>query len=376
MFKAILVILFISSYSLHAQQSEAELQVGIENIQIKLKTLKQKLNNAYGKEKELIDELEHQDRVISSVSNQITESNLQLQEIIKEISEINEKIEISNHSIERQKNEITELLKLQIYLNHDKTLKMLLINPGNEADIQSKHRIKYLQNKLFNLIREVAVEIENLELLKSQREKLFEQENHKKEILEQQQAELLKQRKQRLEILNNLKLEIAKHETESETLNKDQQRLQQLLNEIQVLLSDLPKDLGLNKSFAQLRGQMKQPVDGKYIRSFNSQKSEDTRWSGVVIQSDFGNQVSAIAYGRVAFADWLRGFGMLVILDHQDGYMSLYGFNQSISVEAGDWVEERQQIATVGNSGDMPIPALYFEIRKDAIPQNPKNWVK
>ena len=81
---------------------------------------------------------------------------------------------------------------------------MLLINPGNEADIQSKHRIKYLQNKLFNLIREVAVEIENLELLKSEREKLFEQENHKKEILEQQQAELLKQRKQRLEILNNL----------------------------------------------------------------------------------------------------------------------------------------------------------------------------
>lgn len=170
MFKAILVILFISSYSLHAQQSEAELQVGIENIQSKLKTLKQKLNNAYGKEKQLIDELEHQDRVISSVSNQISESNQQLQEIIKEISEINEKIEISNHSIERQKNEITELLKLQIYLNHDKTLKMLLINPGNEADIQSKHRIKYLQNKLFNLIREVAVEIENLELLKSQRE--------------------------------------------------------------------------------------------------------------------------------------------------------------------------------------------------------------
>ncbi|HHL31324.1 MAG TPA: peptidase M23, partial [Oceanospirillales bacterium] len=146
--------------------------------------------------------------------------------------------------------------------------------------------------------------------------------------------------------------------------------------EIQMLLSDLPKNLGTNKSFKRLKGQMKIPVVGQYIRSFHSKRSENTRWDGVVIRAQMGDRVKAIAYGRVAFADWLRGFGMLVILDHQDGYMSLYGFNESIVVEVGDWVDAKQDIATVGNSGTLLTPALYFEIRKNAVPLNPKPWVQ
>jgi septal ring factor EnvC (AmiA/AmiB activator) len=187
---------------------------------------------------------------------------------------------------------------------------------------------------------------------------------------------LLGKRKERLIILKELKIEITKHETQSEGLNNDQKRLAQLLLEIKNLLSDLPDDLGSNKPFRKLKGKMQKPVKGKYIRSFRSRRSEGTRWNGVVIKADFGDKVQAIAYGRVAFADWLRGFGMLVIIDHQDSYMSLYGFNESINVEVGDWVVTGQNIATIGNSGTLVLPALYFEIRKDAKPLNPKSWVK
>jgi septal ring factor EnvC (AmiA/AmiB activator) len=226
------------------------------------------------------------------------------------------------------------------------------------------------------LIKEVAERVEQLETLKTNQIALQKQESDRKIKLTSQKSELLDQRKQRLVILNQLKTEIAKHETESQGLSKDQKRLQELLNEIQLLLSDLPKDLGSNKPFKQLKGKMKKPVAGKYIRSFNSQRSENTRWNGVVIKAELGKSVQAVAYGRVAFADWLRGYGMLIIIDHQDGYMSLYGFNESLNVEVGDWVDARQNIANIGNSGNLVTSGVYFEIRKNAKPLNPKSWVK
>jgi len=380
MFKLTLFLLFVFSTLLFGQsdgpKSESELEQNIAVIQKKLTVLKNKLNSAYGEEQKIISNLEEQDKAIGVISKQVEKSTNQLKDIINQIELIENEIDESNKSIEEQKGQIIKLLKLQVYINHDKTLRMLLANKKSQSNIQTKHQLKYLQNKLYELIKEVAEKINQLKVLKQNQLHLQEQETQRKQVLTAQQADLLEQRKQRLVILNQLKKEIAKHKSESENLTKDQLRLQELLNEIQVLLSDLPKDLGSNKPFSQLKGKMKKPVVGTYIRSFNSRRSEDTLWNGVVIKAELGESVEAIAYGRVAFADWLRGFGMLIILDHQDGYMSLYGFNQSLNVEVGDWVDERQNIASIGNSGTLATPAVYFEIRKDAKPLNPKSWVK
>ena len=380
MFKLTLFLLFVLSTLLFGRsdgpKSESELEQNIAVIQKKLTVLKNKLNSAYGEEQKIISNLEEQDKAIGVISKQVEKSTNQLKDIINQIELIENEIDESNKSIEEQKGQIIKLLKLQVYINHDKTLRMLLANKKSQSNIQTKHQLKYLQNKLYELIKEVAEKINQLKVLKQNQLHLQEQETQRKQVLTAQQADLLEQRKQRLVILNQLKKEIAKHKSESENLTKDQLRLQELLNEIQVLLSDLPKDLGSNKPFSQLKGKMKKPVVGTYIRSFNSRRSEDTLWNGVVIKAELGESVEAIAYGRVAFADWLRGFGMLIILDHQDGYMSLYGFNQSLNVEVGDWVDERQNIASIGNSGTLATPAVYFEIRKDAKPLNPKSWVK
>jgi len=380
MFKRSIILLTLITIRLFAQTNEAkselEIEADITKIKQKLVILKSKLNKAYGQEHVLIEELEAQDNKINKVSNEVSVSNKQLNEILIRIKSINKNIDTKSKSIEKQRNQVISLLKFQVYLNHDKTLKMLLINPANSQTVQSKHVIKYLNHHLFNLIEEVAKHIQQLETLKASQIVLQQQENHKQQLLLVQQGDLVEQRKQRLKILNKLKNEIAKHKTESKNLNQDQSRLAQLLAEIQVLLSDLPKDLGSNKPFFKLKGKFIRPVKGSYIRSFHSRRSENTRWDGIVIKASIGDDIKAIAYGRVAFADWLRGFGMLVILDHQDGYMSLYGFNESIIVEVGDWVDSRQKIATIGNSGSLAMPALYFEIRKDALPLNPKMWVK
>ncbi|MCF6319844.1 MAG: peptidoglycan DD-metalloendopeptidase family protein [Proteobacteria bacterium] len=384
MFKATIFLLFVFLATIqgHSAQknvnnkSEVEIEANIQNIQKKLKILKTKLNKAYGQEQLLLEKLESQDKNISSIVKKINISSEQIKSLLKEITQISQKISEDKNSIEIQKNQIVKLLKLQIYLNHDKTLKMLLASPQNSHIADTKHQIKYLQNRLYNLIKEVAVNIQQLEVLKTNQQELKSQENLKKQNLLLQKDTLDEQRNIRLKTLNTLKNEIAKHESNSEGLSKDQSRLQELLDEIQVLLSDLPADLGLNKPFARLKGKLSKPVVGAYIRSFRSRRSENTRWNGVVIKADLGQQVKAIAYGRIAFADWLRGFGMLIIIDHQDGYMSLYGFNESISVEVGDWVGSRENIATIGNSGTLATPAVYFEIRKNAKPLNPKAWVK
>jgi len=380
MFKVTIFLLILLPQIVFPQENtsnnEAELDLKLTRIKQKLKVLKTKLNKAYGIEQELLVQLEEQDNTINDLAKGIAESNKQLTIIDKQVSEITTKIDRKTDSIDTQKQQIIDLVKLQVYLNHDKTLKMLLISPSNRNSIQTKHQIKYLQNRLYSLIKEVAGQIKQLEALKKDQLSLQAQEKIKINDLVVQQDDLLAQRNIRLGTLKKLKNEIAKSTSESDNLTKDQNRLQQLLDDIQTLLSDLPDNLGSQQPFRKLKGKMHKPVKGQYIRSFRSSRSENTLWDGVVIKADFADKVNAIAYGRVAFADWLRGFGMLVILDHQDGYMSLYGFNESINVEVGDWVAEKQTIATIGNSGTLATPAVYFEIRKDAKPLNPKLWVK
>jgi septal ring factor EnvC (AmiA/AmiB activator) len=376
-FFSLFILPLLFALNLNAQQqSEQEIEFKIKNIQKKLKLIKNDLNAAYGKEREIIEQLEIHDQQINIYVNKISESEKEIKQLQKNIDDFNKKINTKSKQIETQKKQIIDLLKLQVYLNHDKTLKMLLISPQNNNSDLIKHQLKYLQNRLYNLIKEVAIEIQSLQKLKVKQLNLVDTEQVKQKALVIQQDQLLVQRKQRLKVLKSLKNEIAKHETESETLNKDQQRLQNLLSEIANLLTDLPDDLGLNQSFKKLKGKLIKPVEGEYIRSFKSLRSENTKWNGVVIKSDIGSPVKAVAYGRVAYADWLRGFGMLIILDHQQGYMSLYGFNQSINVDVGDWVDVNQTIASIGNSGTLATPALYFEIRKNAEPQNPKSWIK
>jgi septal ring factor EnvC (AmiA/AmiB activator) len=129
--------------------------------------------------------------------------------------------------------------------------------------------------------------------------------------------------------------------------------------------------------FAQARGQLPWPVDGRLLARFGSPRDDGRlKWDGVLIGASAGSRVHAIHGGRVVFADWLRGAGLLLIVDHGDGYLSLYGHNQSLLKEAGDLVKAGEAIATVGNSGGQDTPALYFAIRQQGQPSDPLRWCR
>jgi septal ring factor EnvC (AmiA/AmiB activator) len=132
-------------------------------------------------------------------------------------------------------------------------------------------------------------------------------------------------------------------------------------------------------AFEQARGKLPWPVDGRLLARFGESRGDDerTKWDGVMISAAAGSQVRAVHGGRVVFADWLRGAGLLVILDHGNGYLSLYGHNQSLLKEAGDVVKAGDAISTVGNSGGgQDTPALYFAIRQQGRPSDPAQWCR
>ncbi|HEY7775443.1 MAG TPA: peptidoglycan DD-metalloendopeptidase family protein, partial [Kineobactrum sp.] len=136
----------------------------------------------------------------------------------------------------------------------------------------------------------------------------------------------------------------------------------------------LPDDY---KPFASTRGSLAWPVSGRRGNSFGASRGAGgMRWHGINLRAEEGTPVKAVHHGRVVFADWLRGSGLLLILDHGDGYMSLYAHNQSLLREVGEWVGPGTTIATVGNTGGSNRAGLYFEIRKDGKPVDPVVWCR
>ena len=158
-------------------------------------------------------------------------------------------------------------------------------------------------------------------------------------------------------------------------MQSNRSRVEDLLMSLGELLADIPAEAENQKPFGKLRGKLPWPVKGKFRANFGtSRKQGDLKWNGVIINADYDTRVRAVTHGRVAFADWLQGYGFITIIDHNDGYMSLYGYTQELYKQVGDWVEASEVIATVGDSGGQLESGLYFEIRKQGKPVNPEKW--
>ena len=156
-------------------------------------------------------------------------------------------------------------------------------------------------------------------------------------------------------------------------LQSDQQRLTKLLEDMRRSFDDIPADLG-GKPFGKLAGKLPWPLPGRITTSYNSRREGALRWQGVILGAPGGTAVRAIHPGRVVFADWLRGYGLLTIVDHGDGYLSLYGYNQALLREVGEWVAAGDSLALAGNSGGNMASGLYFEIRHRGKAVNPTRW--
>ncbi len=190
-----------------------------------------------------------------------------------------------------------------------------------------------------------------------------------------QEAAFKAQEKQRKQVLAALSKQLKQQGGELRRLQRDEKQLQALVSSLQELLSDIPPEASQQKPFKSLKGRLHWPARGRLARNFGSRRGDSgLKWQGVVIRAPEGGKVRAVSQGRVAFADWLRGFGLLLIIDHGDGYMSLYGQNQALYKEVGEWVDSGEVVATLGASGGQTDAGLYFEIRHNGHPVNPLRW--
>ncbi|MDH5184929.1 MAG: peptidoglycan DD-metalloendopeptidase family protein, partial [Gammaproteobacteria bacterium] len=181
--------------------------------------------------------------------------------------------------------------------------------------------------------------------------------------------------KQRQLLLAQLAIKLEDKEVELAQLKEDEQRLHTLLNDLTEALSDIPAVPKQLQAFASLKGTLAWPVSGKLEASYGTRRSRGLRWKGVVLDASKDNQVKVVSHGRIAFSDWLRGYGLLSIVDHGNGYMSLYGQNHSLYKKVGDWVEKGEIIAEAGENGSEQAQ-LYFEIRHRGKPVNPQRWCR
>jgi len=192
----------------------------------------------------------------------------------------------------------------------------------------------------------------------------------------QQVDQQLALKSEQTEALKALKKDYQNQNTRLAQLRKDEQELQAIISSLQKTLEEFAPKQSLN-GLAQYKNKLNWPVKGSIQHRFGSNKFENkVKWNGIVINASSGQIVQSIHNGQVVFADWLRGFGLMVIIDHGQGYMSLYGQNESLLKSTGDWVEAGEPVATVGRSGGSTEPGLYFEIRYKGKPQNPVNWIK
>ena len=157
-------------------------------------------------------------------------------------------------------------------------------------------------------------------------------------------------------------------------LRAEEQRLADLVERLAELMTEFPVDA--DEPFASLKGKLSWPVQGRLAGDYGQPRGAGpVRWTGVLLEASAGTPVRAVHRGRVAFADWLQGLGLLVIVDHGGGYMSLYGHNEALLKESGDWVEPGEIVAQVGDTGGQARPGLYFELRHNGEPVNPHPWV-
>ena len=209
---------------------------------------------------------------------------------------------------------------------------------------------------------------------------LAEEEARLVALEEQRRGELSKlqsARERRGRALVSLESESKNRAKELERLKDQQGGLEKLVRELRRALERIDKFPTDSKdAFAKLRGKLSWPVAGKLIASFGQTRAGGVKWDGVLVAGSQGTAVRAVYHGRVVFADWLSGLGLLTIIDHGDGYLSLYGHNERLYKEVGERVTAGDTIATVGDSGGRATPALYFEIRKAGRPVDPRPWFK
>jgi len=327
----------------------------------------------------------------AAVRKELRDAEFTINKFVKALQTLNRNIRRQNKELRRLKNDKSrykkdmatqlELLGIQVRsayaIGRQEYMKLLLNQEHPESVGRILRYYEYFNAERTSRVTRAEKIVKKLDQVsKAINRKLSELDGLRKKQ-RTKKAGLENTKRARSLVLARLKSEMLNKGEELDHLIQNEQKLARLIKEINQVMPDIQMEPGKHLAFAKLKGKLFWPTVGKVNRLFGKRrKSKKLKWNGVVIKARAGMNVRAVSRGRIAYADWLRGYGLLVIIDHGDGYMSLYGRNESIQKETGDWVEANEVIASVGNSGGSDHTGLYFEIRYKGKPTNPSRWCK
>jgi septal ring factor EnvC (AmiA/AmiB activator) len=351
-----------------AEQQLSDLQEQIRGVHATLEEARTEYSREQGELRELDLQL---DRYSKDVRGLESQQEAQRTELARLESDRQEHLE----TMASQKDQLAEVLRSAYRLDRHSRLKLVL-NQDNPSELSRMLAYyEYFNQHHFreiSALRKMLAKLEQMhELITAELSKLETTRQSLLESLEQ----LNQKRQARLDLIADLDKRIGSGEARLAELERNRQDLVLLLERLEDGLADIPADLGARLGVAQQKGHLPIPVAGRVHHAFGQRRGGSMYWQGWLIAADPGSDVHSVAYGRVAFADWLRGYGLIVIIDHGDGFLSLYGNNESLLAEVGDWVEPGELISVVGSNPGMS-QGLYFELRKDGKAVDPAAWIQ
>ena len=370
----------LSTYDALGQSSdlttEAEARAAIKAVNDEIAALEQLITSQSKERDELQARLRDTDVAIGRANEALRKTQGSLNQRQRQINEL----ESDGLRLERRISDLQQTIETSIgvfsVLKQGGDLKILF---GDSTPQDTERNLAYfnlLLEQQFETIDEFKTVISELDANRALLAAAQAEQEDDRATFSQTRASLVSQRAEQKTVISQLSASLARDGEQVTALRADSARLNTLLAELLERLASLSLD-GEYDDFSSLKGKLRAPLVGASKTRFGQKRGRgDLRWQGWLIPADRGSSVRSVYFGRVIYADWLRGQGLLTIVDHGDGWMSLYGHNESLLRETGEWVAPGEVIARVGSSGGASEPALYFEIRSGGTPVNPGNWVR
>lgn len=392
----------------------SEKQADLKELRDKIDSLRKDISSAEGSKTEVADQLRDAEREISRLQRELHELGDQKGELKGTLRTLGQQAQALESQLAAQQAQLEQLLYHQYLRGSPDALKLLVNGDDPNQLARDLYYLGTVARARGDMLAQLDITLKKKQALAA---KTREQAAALAAIEEKQKerhGKLLGQREQKKQTLSKISAQIAAQKKEVGALQRDEKRMKQLIDHLTWLIaaraakareaererarerarehartpretaprrgsaaeienSQLPQAAPAG-SFARQKGRLRLPVRGTVTNRFGAPRQEGNNWKGLFIRSATGNEVKAIAGGRVVFAEWLRGFGNLLIVDHGDAYLSIYGNNDALLKNVGDAVRAGDTIAMVGNSGGNPESGLYFEIRHQGQPEDPLKW--
>lgn len=394
-FIKLLFILIFSIVSINLIAGETEdAKDNLNKIKKQINLIDKEIKKNSKVKKGLNKSLKKHEKAISATKKEIYKVKKKQKLNKKKLTKLNKKLKNLESELIKRKKLQNEILYQSYIKPKPGYLQLFLegVNP-NEVSRQINY-IGFLTREQNENILKINKTKEDISNTKKTTKKILKSATKLRKQKEKSAKKLEKKRKAKKATLNKITKKLKTQKSKKLKLKQDEKKLSSIIKNLMLKLKAEEKKRKAEKkditsekkvvdikaykiNFAKLKKKLKLPVKGKVIYKYNSKRSDTgTRWKGLFIKAKEGSNVKSVAAGQIIFSDWLRGFGNIIIIDHGKNYMSLYGNNDSLLKQKGDYIKGGEVIALSGNSGGNKYNGLYYELRHNGKPFNPLKWTK